>query len=66
MKYFITDTHFCYENVIKFSHRPFQTVEQMNQTLIKNWNRIVKYSDEVYILGDFLYRGSASEVNEIL
>lgn len=67
MQFFIADTHFCHEGVIKFNQRPFADVAQMNQALIENWNAVVKSpKDEVYILGDFLYRGTAQQANQIL
>lgn len=55
MKYFISDTHFYHENVINFDKRPFKTIEEMNQTLIDNWNDTIKAGDDVYILGDFCW-----------
>lgn len=54
MKYYISDLHFDHTNVIKFDNRPFKDVEEMNNTLINNWNSVVKKSDIVYVLGDFL------------
>ena len=56
MNFFIADTHFYHENVIKFDKRPFSSVEEMNQTLIKNWNSVVQPNDQVYILGDFCWK----------
>lgn len=53
--------------MLKFSQRPFADVEQMNQTLISNWNKVVrKPSDEIFILGDFMYRGRVDQANQIL
>ena len=66
MKYFIADTHFFHKNVLEFSDRPFKDVEEMNQQLIKNWNSVVKNpKDEVYILGDFVYKGTGKQANEV-
>ncbi|MFH6639334.1 metallophosphoesterase [Streptococcus suis] len=66
MIYFIADTHFYHENVIEFCNRPFINAEDMNRKLINNWNQVVTENDEVYILGDFLFRGNAKQANEIL
>jgi calcineurin-like phosphoesterase family protein len=38
----------------------------MNAALIQNWNAVVGKLDDVYILGDFLYKGNGTQANEIL
>lgn len=56
MHYFIADTHFGHENVIRFCNRPFSSVEEMNECMVDNWNRRVHHNDTVYILGDMFFR----------
>lgn len=64
MKYYISDLHFDHTNVIKFDNRPFKDVEEMNNTLINNWNSVVKKNDIVYVLGDFCF-GNTERTNEL-
>lgn len=51
--WFTSDTHFCHTPIIKYASRPFANIGEMNATLIKNWNSVVKEQDTVYVLGDF-------------
>ena len=53
MIYFIADTHFGHRNIIQYCNRPFSSVEEMDQVLVTNWNRVAKNRDAVYLLGDF-------------
>lgn len=58
--FFISDTHFGHENTFtKFKKadgctplRPFSSIEEMNETMISNWNDVVKPNDKIYHLGD--------------
>lgn len=56
MNYYISDMHLGHENVLGFDGRPFATIEEMDETMIANWNMRVREDDHVYILGDFCYK----------
>ena len=55
--FIIGDPHFWHRAIINYCNRPFATVEEMNETLIKNWNKVVGKQDIVYVLGDFALCG---------
>lgn len=59
MKYwFSADLHLGHANIIKYCGRPFKSLKEMNETLIKNWNERVKPEDIIFFVGDFCFRNS--------
>lgn len=56
--FFTSDLHIGHKNIIEYSHRPFSNVEEMNETLIDNWNKTVPEDGIVFDLGDFAIGGS--------
>lgn len=71
--WFISDTHFNHANILKFTDKNnnhfrgdlFKSVDEMNETMINNWNEVVKPSDKIYHLGD-VYFGREDDSNNIL
>lgn len=51
--FFIADLHLGHENIIKYCGRPFDSVRDMNVSLIDNWNAMISKEDKVFVLGDF-------------
>ena len=54
---YIADMHFDSADIIAYDNRPFDSVEEMNETLIANWNAVVEPEDITWILGDFCAGG---------
>lgn len=57
--YFTSDWHLNHFNIIKYTNRPFKTLEEMNSTIIKNFNEKVKKDDLVFFVGDFIFRSGS-------
>lgn len=66
MIFFTSDLHFGHDNILRFCNRPFRNIEEMNCTLMRNYNAIVKPEDTVYILGDLANKISLEKANEII
>lgn len=60
--WFTADHHFGHANIIRHCARPFASVDDMNEEMIRRWNSLVAASDFVYHLGDFSFRGASPEV----
>lgn len=57
--FFIGDTHFGHKGIISFSStkefRPFSTIEEHDEELVRRWNNTVSPKDMVFMLGDFCF-----------
>ena len=65
MIYYIADMHFGHQNVLRFDNRPFADTDQMEETLIRNWNGRITPEDTVYVLGDAFWKNETSNVRII-
>ena len=61
--FFSSDTHFGSERTLKYSCRPFKSTNEMDETIVNNWNNIVKSNDLVYFLGDIGNLDTFSRLN---
>lgn len=56
--FLVADPHFSHVGMTKFLNasgrreRPWDTIEEHDDALVKNWNGVVKPNDKVYVLGD--------------
>ena len=53
MIYFIADTHFGDERILRYENRPFHNAQDMDRELARRWNETVAPDDKVYVLGDW-------------
>ena len=50
--WFTSDTHFGHQPEFLWKPRGFSSVEEMDEAIIENWNKVIKSTDIVYHLGD--------------
>ena len=50
--FFTSDLHLGHDRIIDLCGRPFENVNEMNHTIIQNWNLVVEPNDTVFVLGD--------------
>ncbi|MBP3265899.1 MAG: metallophosphoesterase family protein [Clostridiales bacterium] len=65
MNYYISDTHFCHKNIMRYDSRPWNDVVEMELDMIDWWNAKVSDNDDIYIIGDFCW-GDANDWKRIL
>lgn len=58
--WFTSDLHLNHSKIIEYCNRPFSSVEEMNESLINNWNSVVKPNDIIFCLGDIALGGSTA------
>jgi len=59
--YFTADEHYGHNNIIKYCHRPFKNVKEMNEYIINQHNSVVKPTSDVCTIhaGDFTLNGKS-------
>lgn len=54
MIYFTSDLHLMHDKEFLWAPRGFKSIHEMNDAIVNNFNRIVKWDDDLYILGDIM------------
>jgi len=65
MIFFTADTHFNHENICQLSNRPFDSLHDMEETIVSRWNSKVGKGDLVYHLGDFALSWGKKDLDKI-
>lgn len=70
MIYFVGDLHFGHSNILEYEKETrgkyWNSVEEMNEGLIKLWNETITKDDIVYNIGDFFFNMKPKDVKRIL
>lgn len=54
MIFLISDTHFAHNKSFLYEPRGFTNIQEHDAQIIKNWNKVVSFCDDVYHLGDVM------------
>lgn len=47
-----SDLHLFHTNIIQYCDRPYESVDQMNESIVRTWNETVFTDDRVVVVGD--------------
>ena len=54
-KFFTSDLHFFHNNILKFTNRPYSSLDEMHEDIVTEWNKNVSRGSVVYHLGDLSF-----------
>ena len=57
-----SDLHFFHNKEFLYKPRGFNSIEEHNEIIVQNWNKIIKSSDTVYLLGDLILNNNEDGV----
>lgn len=65
MLYLASDLHLYHKSFI-YEPRGFHSPEEMNAAIEKNWNERITDDDNVYILGDLIFKGEHNTLDDAM
>ena len=64
---FTSDLHLNHSNIIKYCNRPYDNIDEMNESIINNWNSVANNNSTTVVLGDILFcNGSTKDSVNLL
>ena len=54
--YIIADHHFYHQNILNYTRKEFNNLEEMNEFILKKHNETINHEDIVIFLGDFCFK----------
>jgi calcineurin-like phosphoesterase family protein len=55
LKFAISDLHLFHNNILKFTNRPYSSLDEMHQDIVDEWNDVIPKGAVVYHLGDLSF-----------
>lgn len=65
-KYFTADLHLQHDSIIHMMGRPFGNIDEHDDHILENINKIVKQNDSLFVLGDVSWRNVANFFDKVI
>ena len=62
VNWFSADYHLGHKNIIKYCHRPFKNIYEMNHTILNNLDKTTNPGDTLFYLGDLTFEQELAEI----
>jgi calcineurin-like phosphoesterase family protein len=53
--WFTADYHIGHANILKYCNRPFQDVEEMDESILENFDSLIEKNSIIFFLGDIAF-----------
>lgn len=63
--WFTSDLHLFHDRQFVWGPRGFNSIYEMNEAIVKNWNEVVQPEDDVYVLGDLMLNNNEAALSLI-
>ena len=60
-----SDLHFGHNKDFIYGPRGFDSIEKHDETIIKNWNELVSWDDEIWLLGDVMLNDNEGGIRKL-
>lgn len=64
--WFTSDQHYGHNKIIEYANRPFGSVGEMDEEMIRRHNEVVSQGDFVFHLGDFMFHATEVKLKNLL
>ena len=65
MIFLTSDLHLCHKSFV-YEPRGFHSTEEMNSAIENNWNELVSEDDDVFVLGDLIFKGERNTLDDAM
>lgn len=65
MVWFTSDLHLGHNKSFLYEPRGFKNIQEHDNIIIENWNKIIRPNDKVYVLGDLMLNDNEAGIEKI-